>query len=367
MRWKGGMEMAKIDREIKKLSKEFQVPDSYHEKVDEILESIRENDMPVPRKRVPLRVAGIVAACCIVLICYLCFSGPMVAEAGVFEIFKQTILDFLGMGEEESQQMGIESSRENGVGRADLLIELQEKVMDSQSIYMLIKITAPPDVELSKEVTFDYFGFCEGSNYNADNVVPGARSCTLLELLEGKKNIATYVLTISTDQQVEEGKEVTAFFKDLMLDPYGENRKLLVEGMWSVSFVSEYTVSDDAAVQQTGDTVYSYMGTTATVKDVKLLPLGLTLVSDVSNVPVDELHTAHETVTIQLEMADGSVKNVANTDYIDVITKESSFAEYEEDGKRFEEMVCQFREAIDTSQVTGIYIEDAYVPFEDNK
>lgn len=365
MRWKGETEMAKFDKKIKKLSKDFQVPESYHEKVDEILETIQENDMPVPRSRTSFRVAGIVAACCILLTGYLCFSGTVVAEAGVFELFRQTILDFFGMGENESQQIGIGSDKERGVSRPDLLIELQEKVMDSQNIYLMVKITAPPDVEFSEKVTFDYFGFCEGSNYNAMDVLPGARDCTLLELLEGEKNMATYVLTISTDQQVEEGKEVTAFFKDLVRDPYGENPQLLVEGMWSVSFTSSYTVSNDAAVEQTGDTVYSFMGTTATVKDVKLLPLGLTLVSDVSNVPLEELHTANPGITVRLKMADGSERTVESPDPEEAtVTSGGSIAEYEEGGKTYHKLTSQFREAIDTSQVVGISIEDCYVPLK---
>lgn len=357
--------MGKFDKEIKKLSQEFQFPESYHERVDEVLALIRENDMPVSRNRISLRVAGIVAACCIILTGYLCFSGTMVAEAGVFEMFRQTILVFLGMGEDESRQMGIASSRENEVSGVDLLIELQEKVMDSQNIYLLVKVTAPPDVELGEKVTFDYFGFCQGSNYNAADVLPGARSCTILELPEGKKNIATYVLTISTDRQVEEGKEVTAFFKDLMLEPYGENPRLLVEGMWSVSFTSEYTVSGDAAVEKTGDNVYSFMGTTATVKDVQLLPLGLTLVSDVSNVPVDELHTANPGITVRLKMTDGSESTVESPDPEETtITSGSSIAEYEEEGKRFHKLTSQFKKAVDTSQVVGVFIEDCYVSLE---
>lgn len=357
--------MGKLDKKIRKLSKEFQVPESYHEKVDEILETIREDDMPVPRSRVSLRVAGIAAAICVVLTGYLCFSGTVVAEAGVFELFKQTILDFFGMGEDESQQIGIGSDEESGVSRPDLLIELQEKVMDSQNIYLMVKITAPPDVELSDKVTFDYFGFCEGSNYNAMDVLPGARDCTLLELLEGKKNMASYVLTLSTDQQVEEGKEVTAFFKDLVLDPYGEDPKLLVEGMWSVSFTSSYTVSDDAAVEQEGDTVYSFMGTTAIIKDVKILPLGLTLISDVSNVPVEELHTANPGITVRLKMADGSERAVESPDpEVATITSGGSIAEYEEEGKRYHKLTSQFEEAIDTSQVVGVFIEDCYVPLQ---
>lgn len=357
--------MGKFDKKIKKLSKEFQVPESYHEKVDEILETIQENDMPVPRSRISIKVAGIVAACCIVLTGYLCFSGTVVAEAGFFELFKQTILDFLGMGEDDSRKMGIGSDKENGIGRPDLLIELQEKVMDSQNIYLMVKITAPPDVELSENVTFDYFGFCEGSNYNAMDVLPGVRDCTLLELLEGEKNMATYVLTISTDWQVEEGKEITAFFKDLVLDPYGDNPQLLVEGMWSVSFTSSYTVSDDAVVEQTGDAVYSFMGTTATVKDIKLLPLGLTLISDVSNVPEDELHTAGQDITVWLKMTDGSEKIVQSSDpEAETITDGGSIAEYEEGGKRYHKLTCQFEKAIDISKVAGVFVEDCYIPLQ---
>lgn len=354
--------MKKFDKEIKKLSKEFQVPDEYHKKVDEILETIVEDETPAPKSRISLKVAGIIVMCCIVLIGCLNFYGTVVAEAGIMELFKQTILDFFGLEEEESQQMGIESSREDGISKPDLFIELQEKVMDSQNIYLTVKITAPPDVELNEKVTFDYFGFCEGSNYNAMNLLSGATDCTLLELLEGKKNIGLYVITLCTDQQVEEGGEVTAFFKDLTLDPYGENPELLVEGMWSVSFISEYTVSDDAAVEKTDEAVYSFMGTTATVEDVKLLPLGLTLVSDVSNVPLEELHLNNPGITVRLKMADGSEKTVTSPDPEEaVIASGGSISEYEEEGKRFHKLTCQFEQALDTSQVVGISIEDGYV------
>ena len=41
---------------------------------------------------------------------------------------------------------------------------------------------------------FDYFCFCEGDNYNVDQLIGGAISCELLEVNESSPNIATYVV-----------------------------------------------------------------------------------------------------------------------------------------------------------------------------
>lgn len=84
-------------------------------------------------------------------------------------------LYFLRIGEGESQDFGVESKKENAVSKPELMIELQEVIMDTQNIFAVVKIIAPPDVEFKEEMTFDYFGFCEGTNYNASYVIPGVR------------------------------------------------------------------------------------------------------------------------------------------------------------------------------------------------
>lgn len=358
--------MRSFDKKIKKLSKEFQVPDTYHEKIDGILETIQEDNILPPRRKSFVKAAVIVATVCVVIMGGLLFSAAEVSEAGFFEAFKKTIMDVLGIEEESAQEMGISSEKQDVVSRPELLIELQEIVMDSQSIYAVVKITAPPDIKFEKNVTFDYFGFCEGSNYNVSNLVPGARDCKLLEVMEGRDNVALYIVSISTDQQIAEGKEVTAFFKDLTADPYGENPQILVEGMWSFSFTSSYTVSSDITMKGIKDVEYSLLDTTAAVKEIKLLPLGLTIVSDVSNIPIDTLHTSNVSMDVRLKMIDGEeiVISTYEQDAVEFVSG-GSISEYEEDEKTFNKYVYQFEQAIDINRVLGVYIGDSYVKLKE--
>lgn len=87
--------MTKFDKKIKKLSKEFQVPETYHKKVDEILETIQEDCVVPPRKKSFVKVVVAVAALCLLITGYLCFSSAEVVEASFLGTFKQTIMDFL--------------------------------------------------------------------------------------------------------------------------------------------------------------------------------------------------------------------------------------------------------------------------------
>ncbi len=358
--------MTKFDREIKKLSKEFQVPESYHEKVDEILEEIQEDRVVTPKKKPFVRVAIVMAMFCLIIGGFLFFSGAEVAEASFFETFKQTIMNFFGIDKEESQELGIESEKKEAVSKPDLMMELQEVVMDSQSIYAVVKITAPTDVEFKEGMTFDYFGFCEGTNYNVSSVVPGARGCNVLEVLEGKKNVALFVVDITTDQQIKEGKNVTIFFQDLIAGPYEDKPEILVEGMWSLSFSASYTNSKEITVKGTDDMQYPFAGTTADIKKIKLLPLGLTLVSDVSRVPTDILNTTDTRFTIRMKMIDGSELIVQNTDSeVDCLVNGGSINQYEKKGRTYQEYVGQFNKAIDIDKVLGLYIADYYVPLKE--
>lgn len=354
--------MKSFDKKIKKLSKEFQAPETYHKKIDVILGTIREDNILPPKRKPFFKVAITVATICVVIMGCLLFSGTEVSEAGFFEAFKQTIMDVFGIEEGGAQKIGVGSEKQGAVSKPELLIELQEVVMDSQNIYVVVKITAPPDVKFEKGMTFDYFGFCEGSNYNVSKLVPGTRSCELLEVMEGRENVALYVVSISTDQQIEEGKEVTAFFKDLLAGPYGENPSVLVEGMWGISFTSSYTVSEDITIEGTEDMEYSLLDTTAAIKEIKLLPLGLTIVSDVSNIPVDTLHTSNTEVCVRLKMISGEEIIVTDPESEEPgLTSGGSVTEYEEDRKVFNKYVYQFDRAIDIGQVLGIYIGDCYM------
>lgn len=358
--------MAGFDRKIKKLSKKFKAPEQYHKRIDGILESIEEESIPTPRRRNSVRFAGIVVIVCVIVVGCLCLSSPEVAEASFLETFKQTIMDFFGMGENESQKIGVESEKEKAVSKSDLAIELQEKVMDEQNMYVVVKITAPSDVEFNEDISFEYFGFCKGSNYNASDLISGAKGCKLLETLETKKNVATYVVEVAADHKIEEGEEVTAFFKNLMSNPYGDNPQMLVEGMWRVTFTASYTVSEDIVVKGTEDMTYSFLDTQATVVKMKFTPLGMTLNSDVSNVPYEELNVSDTRITIRLKMIDGSEKIVISPDpETPVISNSGSDYFSQKKGRTYIKKSIQFQKALDIDQVLGVYIEDSYIPIKE--
>lgn len=360
--------MKQFDKEIKKRAKDFQVPDTYNKKVDEILETIQQDNVSIPKKKTFVKVVAAVAVFCIIVSGYMFVSGAQKAEASFLDTFKHTILDFFGMDKEESEKLGVKSEKEEAVSKPDLLMELQEVVMDSQNIYAVVKITAPADIEFDEHMTFDYFGVCEGSNYNAETVLTGARDCTLLETLKEKQNVATYVLNVSTDKEIKEGKEVTAFFKDLIAGPYDNNSvpNILVEGMWNLTFTPLYTSTENITVKCTEDMTYSMLGETISIKKVKLLPLGMTIIVDVSNIPVDILHVSDTRFTVRLKMIDGSEVLVDSPEEdVKTFIESASVSEYEKKGRVLNKYVCQFPKAIDINRVMGVYIEDCYVPLKE--
>lgn len=351
--------MTDFDEKIKKSIKNLKVPEEYDRRVEETLQSIRDDDTSIH----PNRWKGVVTLVCLCIAAYLLFSNSEIVQANFLETFKGTILDFFGMGKEEAQTVGVKSEKEESVSKPDLIIELQEKVIDDQNIYLVVKITAPSDVEFNEDISFDYFAFYRGANYNTEDLLPGARDCRLLEVLEGKSNVATYIVSLSSDEELTEDSELTAFFKDLMVSPNGDHPEMLVEGIWSVNFTVEKTVSEEVQIKGTPDMTYPFINTTATLSKLKLSPLGLTLVSDVSNVPDDELGISDTTIALRLKMIDGSEKVVMshNAEERTIISSGSdSFSQKK--GKTYMKGVYQFEKTINISQVIGVYIEDYYVP-----
>lgn len=358
--------MGGFDRKIKRMAKEFHAPDSYHRKVDETLEKIMEDHVAAPRKKPVVKAVAYIMILCLVISGIFLLSGTKSAEASFLETFKQTILDFFGIDEKELEKAGVESEEKTAVSKPDLLMELKEVVMDTQNIYVMVKITAPAGVEFKQGMTFDYFGFCEGTNYNASSLVPGATECTLFEVSDRKKNVGMFVVSIGTDQQIAEGEEVTVFFEDLIAGPYEDKPKVLVEGIWSLTFAAAYTNSKNITVEGRDGMEYSFAGTTAEIKEIKLLPLGLTLVSDVSKVDIDILNTTDTRCSIRMKMIDGSEIIVESPNLEDeTFISGGSIGQYEEDGRVYQKYTGQFKEAVDISQVMGIYIADYYVPLKE--
>ncbi|MGN0154284.1 MAG: hypothetical protein ACI4A3_07520 [Lachnospiraceae bacterium] len=356
--------MTEFDKRIKELSRNVEIPKEYNQKVEDVLNLLpEEEEPPAPHKSWMNKRKLALAACLICIFCLLKVSSLEV-NANIFETFRLTIMDIFNIGEEE-ENLGVESKTEEIESKPDLFVELKEKVIDGQGIYLLVKITAPANVEFNKEISFDYFAFCEGENYNADKLIGGARDCYLLEGMEEKPNVATYVVNLTADTEELEGKDVTVCFKDLTADPNGDNPKLLVEGMWSITFLSELTVKDSIIIEGNSDMVFPFVNTTATVENIELTPLGMTLLSDVSKVPYEDLGISDTSIAIRLKMIDGSEKYISPYDPDKEYIVDSGSIEYDQNNEQsFQKNIFSFSEALDIAKVVGIYIQDLYVPVE---
>ena len=357
--------MTGFDRKIRKKAKEFRTPEHYDRKVDDLLAQLKEDHVMAPKRKPVLKAAAVLAALCIVLTGSVFLSGAKPAEAHILESFKQTILDFLGISEKDPEKTGVASERKTALSKPDLLMELQEVVMDAQNIYAVIKITAPPDMEFKPEMTFDYFGFCEGTNYNAAGLVPGATECTLLDVLPGKKNVGLFVASIGTTSQLAEGTESIIFFKDLIAGPYTDTPDVLVEGMWSLPFTASLTSAKKLVVKGTKDMKFPFAGKTAAVKKISLQPLGLTLVTDVTGIDLETLYTTDTRFPIRLRMIDGSeILLEGPNPEAETLAKSGSVESYEKEDRLYQKYVWQFWKALDIDRVIGIYLADYYVPFK---
>lgn len=354
--------MTKFDKRMKELSREIEIPASYDEKVDEILRSIAQKEEK-PKKNTAGKWVFRVAVCLIGIVCLFSVNA-MSVEADIFSFFKQTIMDFLSKDTEiDVQEIGVDSNAVYVEGKPDLMMELQETVIDSHSIYLLVRITAPANVAFAENVSFDYFCFCKGENYNSSQLLSGSRSCELLEASEEKPNTATYVVSLVFDEELEEGSQVTACFKDLEIDPYSDHPQLLVEGMWSITFPMERTVTDNITIEGDEEMTFPYINTTASLEEIELTPFGIVIISDVSNFPYDELGISDTSIAVKLELIDGSEQIIVSHD-----PEEEGFVQggsilfSEENGKAYQKDTLEFTNMIDISKVSGIYIEDLYIP-----
>lgn len=355
--------MKKFDRKMKKLFKKTEVPASYDEKVDKILLDIMKKEPILEKKRNSrplLRLA-------VFLLCIFCAVSlyTIDANANIFAAFKETIMDFLGRGnsEEDIANLGVESEKQSVESKPDLMMELQESVMDSHSIYLLVKITASSGVRFEENVLFDYFCFCKGTNYNVNQLLGGALSCELLEISEDRPNIATYVVSLVFDETLEEGCEVTACFRDLTKNPYSSSPELIIEGVWSLTFYYYPTVTDHIEIEGTSDMIFPFINTTAEVMGIELTPFGILVRADVSNFPSDELGVSDTNIAIRLKMIDGSELTVVSHDFEEQgYTQGESISFSNEGDKTYEQVNLEFTNMIDIGKVVGVYIEDLYVP-----
>lgn len=161
------------------------------------------------------------------------------------------------------------------------------------------------------------------------------------------------------------GSMVVACFKDLTFDPYGENRELLVEGMWSIPFSADITVKDSIEIEGNDKMEFPFAGTTAVVERIDLTPLGITLLSDVSKVPYDDLGVSDTTITLRLKMIDGSeLSIIPHNPKQDWIVESGNIEYSNENGKTYQKDIYSFRTAIELQKVVGIYVQEIYIPVE---
>lgn len=353
--------MSKFDKEIKKRFKEISVPKSYHEKLDNILQTFEIEEMP-PKKKKGTKKIFLALACLIFVVCILVWNTSD-SQANMLEYIKERLVDLLKGNTDENIDIGVESETIRVESKKDLYMELQEKVIDTHSIYLLVKITAPTDIVFTEDTGFMYHCFCKGQNYNNSQLLSGAISCEFLETEEGKSNVATYLVKISFPEDLEEGCDVTAFFNDLAVQPYSEQPEMLVEGMWSITFPIYWTIKDKIEIEGEEDMVFSYINTTAFVKRIELTALGMILTSDVSNFPSDELSLADNSILIRLKMIDGIEYTIMSHELGENKFIESgSIAFEEENGKTLQKNILEFSNAVDINQIIGIYVEDLYIP-----
>lgn len=352
--------MTKFDKKIKELSRNIEIPKGYSERVDNVLKTLpeRNHSLHIKRKWSVQRIVAF-AVCVMFVICILSI-GTIKTDANVFSVLKMSIMDFLyGEDKDSVGETGVKSHKTYVKSKQDLVIELKETVIDKQNLYLMVQVTAPPDIELNEDISFDYVALCKGENFSVDNLLVGTISCTFLESMRGKPNIATYVLSMLSSEDFVDGENLTAHFRDLKRNPNEPEPEMLVEGTWSIAFTSNLTTRKELSVEGTPDMTYPCAGTIATLKELRITPLGMAVTSDISLAAFDELGVMDTTIAIRLKMLDGSEHNMEEDGFIE---NASSHYDNAEDGKNYQIDKYEFQEAMDISKIAGVYIEDLYVP-----
>ncbi|MCM1185373.1 MAG: hypothetical protein NC251_00690 [Lachnoclostridium sp.] len=358
--------MNKFDKKVKEHIKNIELPESYNEKVDEVLLDIMKKDEIILEKEKKHRLLPKVAVCLLCLFCVISLY-TMDVHANIFSFFKETIMDFLGRGnpEEEIENMGVESNKMSINDKPDLMMEMKETVIDNHSIYALVQVTAPADIKFEEDISFDYYCFCKGANYNTRQLLSGSRSCELVEVSEEFPNMATYVVGVVFDETLEEGDEVTVCFKDLTKAPYSSDSERLIEGLWSLTFPYYPTVTDHIELEGSPDMEFSFINTTAQIMKLEVSPLRMLVYADVSNFPSDELGVSDTNIAIRLKMIDGSeLTIVSHNSEEEEFIQGGSVSFSNEGDKTYEQVNVEFTGMINLAKIAGVYIEDLYVPIK---
>lgn len=371
--------MNEFDKMMKADSDKVDIPSNYNNRVDGVLNSLPERDVkPVRRSRIPIIAAVVMAVSLFVVTLSV---GKVQSNANFFESFKLTLMDIFHIGtgdnnsehgndaeasyQEKADKLGVESRTEEIKAKMDLMMELKETIIDTHGIYVLVQITAPSDIAFNDDISFDYYAFCEGSNYNADNVIGGAISCSFLERRKSSPNVVLYVMELTGDIGQYMGKDISACFKDLTVNPNGDDREVLVEGIWSISFVADSTVREGIEISGDGEISFPYISTTASIMKLEMTPLGLSMTSDVSNMPFDELGVSDTTISLRIRMVDGTEYVLSPYEDSERYIVDSAESEFDQaDGISYQKDIYSFSSPIDIDRVLGFYVQDVFVPVQ---
>jgi len=354
------------DKKIKRTLRELKVPVSYEERVDKLLDSLKaepeQEEAPLPKKRGKYIFRAAIGLLCI---CIMFSVTVLHSNADFWEELKRTLMDFFGFHtEQEAEDAGVGSKQIHVTGKRDLIVELKETVIDTHNIYLLVNITAPTNIAFAEDVGFEYFGFCEGENYDINRQLTGSLDCRLLENDMEKPNVALYVVSMNFDQELPEGAHVTCFLQNLAIDPYSDEPEQLVEGIWSLTFPFERTVVDSLTVEGTPDMLFPYIDDSAKVEHIELTPTGLVLLLDVSGVDYELMNVSDTTVAIKLLYVDGSTKTIVSHNPDESFIQGGSNSFETEGDKITQQVMLEFTKILNIEKVMGIYVEDLYIPFD---
>ena len=299
-----------------------------------------------PRKRVSSkRLFALVAAAALAIGCVSAAASDKLHLNGAFsQLFgspSQTQLDQL----EASGSVLGQSASADGV-----TITLDGAVGDRKSAYVFFSVQLPQDYEapVSAEDT-PWFWFHHFSLWTENGGSQGYH----VELLSREENTLRFFLSLDNDQPLA-GQTIQLTLSELK-EASGEEGQMVAEGPWEFSFPLEYT---DASVR------IPLSGTVKPVADRDLCLTGL-WVSPLSlqlefTRPVsilwdrDELNTSQLLdLDISLHMADGTV-----------ISGEQLLKSNCSSRGLSVQLNLGYRALIETSQLTGIQIEDTWIPVQ---
>lgn len=356
--------MSSFDKELRKRSKKIKVPENYEKKIEEILIGLpAEKQTTRYGKRFGARRI-IQLAVCILVIVGIGILGVTSTDANIFESFKKTIMSFFESEDGSApEKLGVKSQQNYAQSKSDLMLELRESIIDRNSIYLLVKVTAPADVVFDSDVGFEYFAFYKEQTQESKELLGGVTDCRLLEVLE-EEHAATYVVSLSTTEEIVDGASLYVTFKNMMQDPNGDDAQLLVEGLWSFAFTADYTVTEQLSAEGVADKRLLFLEDEATVRSVVVTPLGMELSVWITQKDYELAAVSNDRLDIRLKMLDDSEAVLMCHD-IEVETPYISSAgmEFSEN----EEGPCvtyqfEFEQVQDLKQVLGVCVDDVFVP-----